>query len=137
MISQFHTYFVTRLPSVFPPPPSNPILSCVYVANNNGDSISSFTLSDDQNVTLVSNETALLNKPIDLAQSADYKYLYGLSTGHTSDFQPRIYVYEMECGCTLKEVQVVTDGLLNETARNDIDGVVNGYAGLDMFTGLL
>jgi len=41
--------------------PSNPILSCVYVANNNGDSISSFTLSDDQNVTLVSNETVLLS----------------------------------------------------------------------------
>ena len=79
----------------------------------------------------------MLNKPIDLAQSADYKYLYGLSTGHTSDFQPRIYVYEMECGCTLKEVQVVTDGLLNETARNVTDGVINGYAGLDMFTGLL
>ena len=46
-------------------------------------------------------------------------------------------MYEMECGCTLKEVQVVTDGLLNETARNVTDGVVNGYAGLDMFTGLL
>ena len=116
----------------------NPLLSCVYVTNNIGNSISSFTLSDEKELDLVSNETALLNAPIDMVQSPDYKYLYALSTGHTDGTeQPSIYVYEMECDCTLKEVQVVTDGFLNETVRNETDGGVNGYAGLSMFTGLL
>ena len=114
----------------------NPLLSCVYVTNNIGNSISSFTLSDEQELDLVSNETALLNAPIDMVQSPDFKYLYALSTGHTDGTeQPSIYVYEMECDCTLKEVQVVTDGFLNETVRNETDGGVNGYAGLSMYTG--
>jgi len=105
----------------------NPLLSCVYVTNNIGNSISSFTLSDEKKLNLVNNETALLNAPIDMVQSPDYKYLYALSTGHTDGTeQPSIYVYEMECDCTLKEVQRVTDGFLNETARLDADGVVNG-----------
>ena len=121
----------------------NPLLSCVYVTNNVGNSISSFTLSDEKELDLVSNKTALLNAPIDMVQSPDFKYLYALSTGHTGETeqtplgQPSIYVYEMECDCTLKEIQVVTDGLLNETVRNETDGGVNGYAGLSMFTGLL
>ena len=121
----------------------NPLLSCVYVTNNLGNSISSFTLSDEKELDLVSNKTALLNAPIDMVQSPDFKYLYALSTGHTGETeqtplgQPSIYVYEMECDCTLKEIQVVTDGLLNETVRNETDGGVNGYAGLSMFTGLL
>jgi len=119
----------------------NPLLSCVYVTNNIGNSISSFKLSDEQELDLVSNETASLNAPIDMVQSPDFKYLYALSTGHTGETeqtplgQPSIYVYEMECDCTLKEIQVVTDGFLNETVRNETDGAVNGYAGLSMYTG--
>jgi hypothetical protein len=114
----------------------NPLLSCVYVTNNIGNSISSFKLGDEQELDLVSNETASLNAPIDMVQSPDFKYLYALSTGHTGETeqtplgQPSIYVYEMECDCTLKEVQVVTDGFLNEDDRLAADGLVNGYAGL-------
>ena len=98
-------------------------------------------MSDEQELDLVSNETALLNAPIDMVQSPDFKYLYALSTGHTGETeqtalgQPSIYVYEMECDCTLKEVQVVKDGFLNEDARLAADGVVNGYAGISMYTG--
>ena len=61
----------------------NPKTSCVYTTNNAGNSISSFYLSESKEVTLVSNETALLNAPLDMVLSPDFQYLYALSTGHT------------------------------------------------------
>lgn len=114
----------------------NPATSCAYGTNNGGSSISSFYLGDDAEIELVSNETALLNAPIDMAMSRNLRYLYAMSTGHTDGTgQPLIYAYEMVCGCGLKEVQAISDGLDDEETRasDNPGGVVNGVVGLAIY----
>lgn len=121
----------------------NPKTSCVYATNNIGNSISSFHLSETKEVTLVSNEAALLNAPLDMVLSPDFQYLYALSTGHTDESeQPQIFVYEMQCDCGLKIVQNIEDGLPDEDTRaaentgyimNASGSLVNGIAGLALY----
>ena len=115
----------------------NPKSSCVYTTNNGGNNMSSFSLNDEGEVERESTVESELNRPIDMIQSHDYKYLYAFSTGHTEDArQPSIHVYEMTCGCELKPVQIIEDGLDTEEARRDDDpsGVLNGYVGLALYS---
>ncbi len=113
----------------------NPATSCVYTANNVGNSISSFSLDEESRLTFISNSTGLLNAPVDMIQSMDHKFLYALSTGGTDGSgQPAIYVYEMECDCGLREVQIMQNGLETESQRNVTSGVVNGYVGLATYS---
>lgn len=96
---------------------------CAYTTNNGSNSISSIQVSRNS-LSLVNNEEASLNNPIDLQFSDDGKFLYVISTGHTTDGQPRIYVYETNNDCTLDEVQVIDSGLPDE------DTSVFGVVGL-------
>lgn len=112
----------------------NPKSSCVYTTNNGGNNMSSFSLNDEGELKRVSNEAGALNAPIDMIQSNDYNFLYALSTGHTDAGQPSIHVYEMTCGCELKPVQIIEDGLDTEDVRRAADGTVNGYVGLALYS---
>jgi len=86
---------------------------CVFTSNNGSSSISSLTINGNS-ITLIDSVAAELNNPIDFAFSSDGKYMYALSTGHTDDGQPRIYVYDVTRECDLSEKQIVEDGLPNE-----------------------
>eukprot|EP00984_Skeletonema_dohrnii_P021381 scaffold10670_cov103-Skeletonema_dohrnii-CCMP3373.AAC.6 len=110
----------------------NPKNSCVYTTNNGGSSISAFLLKKKKvELELIDAVAATLNNPLDMALSHDYKYLYALASGHTTDGgQPQIHVYETDCDCSLVEVQNITDGLPTEADRNSTDDVVNGVVGL-------
>ena len=112
----------------------NPKNSCVYTTNNGGSSISAFLLKKKKKkveLELIDAVAATLNNPLDMALSHDYKYLYALASGHTTDGgQPQIHVYETDCDCSLVEVQNITDGLPTEADRNSTDDVVNGVVGL-------
>jgi len=86
---------------------------CTFTTNNGSSSISSLIVRDGS-ITLKDSAAALLNNPVDEIFSPDGQYLYVLSTGHTDDGQPRVYVYDVGNGCNLSEVQVISDGLPNE-----------------------
>lgn len=58
------------------------------------------------------------------------------------NFQPQIFVYEMQCDCGLKIVQNIEDGLPDEDTRaaentgyimNASGSLVNGIAGLALY----
>jgi len=108
----------------------NPKNSCVYTTNNGGGSISALSWKDDE-LELIDAVAATLNTPLDMVLSQDYKYLYALSSGHTDDEQPRIFVYENQCDCSLVEVQNITDGLPDEDSRRR-EGL-NGVVGLALW----
>lgn len=96
---------------------------CAYTTNNGSSSISSIRVSGTS-LSLVHSEEASLNNPVDLQFSDDGDFLYVISTGHTTDGQPRIYVYERNNDCTLDQVQVIDSGLPDE------DTSVFGVVGL-------
>ena len=110
----------------------NPKNSCVYTTNNGGSSISALSWKDDE-LELIDAVAATLNNPLDMVLSHDYKYLYALASGHTDvdlPGQPRIYVYENQCDCSLVEVQNITDGLPPEADRGR---QANGVVGLALW----
>ena len=71
---------------------------------------------------MVESVAAALNNPIDEIFSPDGRFLYAMSTGHTSGGQPNIYVYEVGDSCCLKEIQMISEGLPNES--DTVFGVV-------------
>jgi len=100
---------------------------CAFTTNNGSSSISSLIVTNGRTRLNPnahgSDGTALgvvaeMNNPIDEMFSPDGKYLYALSTGHTSDTypgQPQIYVYDVRSDdCGLSEVQAISDGLPTE-----------------------
>ena len=99
---------------------------CAYTTNNVSSTISSIRV-EDTSLSLVNSEEASLNNPTDQQLSDDGKFLYALSTGHTTDGQPRIYAYKRNGDCTLDQVQVIEDGLPDE------DTTVFGVMGLAIF----
>ena len=99
---------------------------CAFTTNNGSSSISSLSVSNG-NIALIGSVAASLNNPIDEIFSPDGHYLYALSTGHTSDGQPRIYVYDVINDCGLREIQVISDGLPNESVT------IFGAVGLAVF----
>mmetsp|Transcript_8712 Transcript_8712/g.10159 ORF Transcript_8712/g.10159 Transcript_8712/m.10159 type:complete len:464 (+) Transcript_8712:102-1493(+) len=86
---------------------------CAFTTNNGSSSISSLSVSNSS-ITLIDSVAASLNNPIDEIFSPNGRYLYALSTGHRSDGQPRIYVYDVINDCGLREIQVISDGLPTE-----------------------
>jgi len=86
---------------------------CAFTTNNGSSSISSLSVSNDS-IDLIKSVAASLNNPVDEIFSPDGQYLYVLSTGHTDDGQPRIYVYNVSNVCDLSEVEVISGGLPNE-----------------------
>jgi len=90
---------------------------CAFTTNNGSSSISSLSVSNGS-ITLINGTAASLNNPIDEIFSPDGQYLYALSTGHTSDGQPQIYVYDVINDCGLREIQVISDGLPNESVTS-------------------
>jgi len=99
---------------------------CAFTTNNGSSSISSLSVSNGS-ITLIDSVAASLNNPIDEIFSPNGRYLYALSTGHTSDGQPRIYVYDVINDCELREIQVISDGLPNESVT------IFGAVGLAVF----
>jgi len=100
---------------------------CVFTTNNASSSISSLSI-ENGNINLIdSQEVSGVNNPVDMSFSPDGKYLYALSTGHTSDAQPRIYVYDVSNSCGLAEVEVISNGLPDESTT------VFGVVGLAVF----
>jgi len=99
---------------------------CAYTTNNGSSTISSIRV-EDTSLSLVNSEEASLNNPTDQQFSDDGKFLYALSTGHTTDGQPRIYAYKRNSDCTLDQIQVIEDGLPDE------DTTVFGVVGLAIF----
>jgi hypothetical protein len=68
-----------------------------------------------------------LDNPIDLNFSRNEKFVYALSTGPTPNHQPRIYAYEVDDDCGLREVQDIANGIPDGTVT------INGAAGLAVF----
>lgn len=100
---------------------------CVFTSQNGSNSISSLRMRNG-NITLVDGEEASrVNVPIDITLSPDGQYLYAISSGHTFDSQPRMYVYDVSSRCGLSEVQVMSDGLPNSSTT------VFGVSGLAVF----
>jgi len=97
--------------------------SCAFTTNNGSSSISSLSVQNGS-VTLIQSVAAELNNPIDEIFSPDGKYLYALSTGHTSDGQPRVYVYDVSSTCGLNQIQVISDGIPSE--------IITGFGAVGM-----
>jgi len=98
---------------------------CTFTTNNGG-TITSLKV-DDGSISLVASEAATLDHPIDLNFSRDEKFVYALSTGPTPNHQPRIYAYEVDDDCGLREVQDIANGIPDGTVT------INGAAGLAVF----
>jgi len=99
---------------------------CVFTTSNAGSSISSLRIENGI-LNLIDGQEMSLNNPVDISFSPDGQYLYAISTGHTTDLQPRIHVYDVSNACGLAEVQVTTEGLPGEAIT------VFGVVGLAIF----
>jgi len=100
---------------------------CVVTTNSGSHSISSLRIEDGSINLIDGQEVSGVNNPVDMSFSPDGQYLYALSTGHTSDMQPRIYVYDVSNSCGLTEVDVISNGLPDESTT------VFGVVGLAVF----
>jgi len=78
-------------------------------------------------VTFIESVAAKLNIPLKENFSPNGQFLYVLSTGHTVERQPSIYVYDRSSNCGLTQVQVMSNGIPNE------DVSVFGEVGLAIF----
>lgn len=98
--------------------------NCVFTTNNLSDDISSLRVRGRGNLELIESTAAELNRPVDFDLSSDGRFLYALSTGTTTDDQPRIYTYRVTFRCGLTEIQAIGDGI------PDVAATVFGAAGL-------
>ena len=107
---------------------------CAFTTNNFVASISSYSITDGA-LTLVDNEAATLDAPLDISVSPDGQFLYALSTGHNlamgdtgpmgqTQGQPAIFSYIITPDCGLARFDVELEGLPTEFIS------VNGAVGM-------
>ncbi|CAB9511230.1 3-carboxymuconate cyclase [Seminavis robusta] len=96
---------------------------CAYTTNNgNANSLSSLRVDAySGEVGLVQPVAAILDAPLDM--SIVDEFLYVLSTGHRSDGQPSIHIFEITpSSCDIDLVEIVTDNIPHENVT--VFGVV-------------